>query len=297
MSMIADIHEKNPGFGGRKLSAEHKAKISESLTGRKHSAESRAKMSVVQKKRHEDPTKHPMFGKKHSAETKARISAANTGSNHPMFGKKLSLETRQKISESMRGNTYSLGHKHSEETKQKMSEDRRGKNHYNYGKPLSSEHKANVSKTLKKLYESPTKNPMFGKKHSPEARAKMSETSKKRWQDPEFREKMSGRKAVNWQGGISFEPYCPLFNHYKKEEIRNRDGRRCHLCGKSEILNGRRLAVHHIDGSKTQGCRGEKWYLCALCVSCNSRHDTVEKEFLIVSNLNKDVLTIQGVKA
>jgi len=44
------------------------------------------------------------------------------------------------------------------------------------------------------------------------------------------------------------------------------------------------LSVHHIDADKMQGCNGKKWYLCVLCRSCNSRPDTVEKEFLIVTN-------------
>lgn len=94
----------------------------------------------------------------------------------------------------------------------------------------------------------------------------------------------TGNLSGNWQGGKSFEPYCHLFNEEKKEEIRNRDNRVCQLCGKSEILNGQRMSVHHVDGDKMQGC-GKGWYLITLCRSCNSKPDTVEKEFLIVSNL------------
>lgn len=68
-----------------------------------------------------------------------------------------------------------------------------------------------------------------------------------------------------------------------KEKIRNRDNRVCVLCGKSEIENGERFSVHHIDGDKMQGCNGKKWYLASLCKLCNSKKDTIEKEFLIVS--------------
>jgi len=120
----------------------------------------------------------------------------------------------------------------------------------------------------------------------PEVRARMSKRSKKQWEDPEFRNSRSGENSPNWQNGRSFLPYCPKFNDELKESIRNRDGRTCVLCGKGEILNGRKLSVHHIDSDKMQGCRGKNWYLCALCISCNSRPDTVEKEFLIVSNLS-----------
>ena len=88
-----------------------------------------------------------------------------------------------------------------------------------------------------------------------------------------------------WEEYVSFEPYCRLFNEKKKEEIRNRDNRVCRLCNKNEILNCRRLSVHHIDGDKMQGCNDKKWYLASLCLSCNTKKDTIEKEFLIVSNM------------
>jgi len=94
-----------------------------------------------------------------------------------------------------------------------------------------------------------------------------------------------GEKHPKWNVGSSFEPYCINFNDTLKEKIRNRDNHICQLCGKSEILNGRKLAVHHIDGDKMQGCDGKKWHLCALCLSCNSQADTIEKEFLLISNI------------
>ena len=64
-------------------------------------------------------------------------------------------EARQKISERLRGNAYSLGHKHTEETRQKMSEAHR----LRY--------------------------------RDPEERQKTSEASKRMWQNPEHRRKMS----------------------------------------------------------------------------------------------------------
>lgn len=95
-----------------------------------------------------------------------------------------------------------------------------------------------------------------------------------------------GISIDEWDGFVSFEPYCNLFNESLKEKIRNRDNRVCQLCGKSEIENGRRLSVHHIDGDKMQGCNGRSWYLVSLCLACNSRKDTLEKEFTIVVNSN-----------
>lgn len=93
-----------------------------------------------------DPTdisgaNHPKFGKKHSEETKAKIAKGNTG-------KVLSKETRDKMSKIALNRTASnpfLGKTHSNETKVKMS-----LNH------------ADVSGN---------KNPMYGKRHSPEIMA------------------------------------------------------------------------------------------------------------------------------
>lgn len=89
-----------------------------------------------------------------------------------------------------------------------------------------------------------------------------------------------------WKGYVSLEPYCYLFNFSLKEKVRNRDNRACVLCGKSEIHNGERLSVHHVDGNKMQGC-DSPWHLVALCRSCNATKDTIKKEFLLVSNLRR----------
>jgi len=229
-----------------------------------------------------------MYGKTHSKETRAKISAALkgrfTGENHPSFGKTHSEESKAKMSEAVkkrmqdpevrkRLSESGMGSKSSEETKRKISESLKGHRH--------------TKSSRRKISEA-----MRSRIISEETRAKMSTAATGRALSEETRAKMSGENNHRWKGGISFEPYCILFNFDKKEEVRNRDERRCQLCGKSEILNGERLSVHHIDNSKTQGCSGEKWYLCALCRSCNAKSDTIEKEFLIVSNLNK----IQGFK-
>ena len=139
---------------------------------------------------------------------------------------------------------------------------------------------------------------------SEKTKANMSMAAIERWKDleykdkhsgennpmkrPEVRAKISGENSYNWRGGASFEPYCPAFNDQLKESIRNRDDRTCVFCGKGEIQNGERLSVHHIDGDKMQGCDGTKWHLCALCRSCNSRPDTIEKEFLIITNQRRN---------
>lgn len=97
-----------------------------------------------------------------------------------------------------------------------------------------------------------------------------------------------GERAPSWQGGVSFFPYCPEFNFALKEEIRDKFGRKCFLCPKTEEENGKRLAVHHVDGDKMQGCNGKKWFLVPLCSSCHSKtnHNQDYWNRLITDKLN-----------
>lgn len=146
-----------------------------------------------------------------------------------------------------------------------------GENNPNFGKAHTEEHKAKISASL------------AGKPLTKEHMVNISAATKEQWKDPEFRNKMTGENHPRFNNWASREPYCHLWDEPLRESIRNHDNRTCVLCGKGEIQNGRRLSVHHIDGDKRQGC-GKRWYLCALCISCNSRPDTVEKEFLIIAN-------------
>jgi len=125
------------------------------------------------------------------------------------------------------------GAHHSEETKQKISEAKRGTF-------LSEETKQKMSATR------------VGKRSSEKTKRKIR-----------------GEKNPNWQGGISFEPYCVKFNESKKEEIRVSYNRRCYLCDASE--NGRKHCVHHTDYNKMQGCETQDWNLLPLCVSCHAK--------------------------
>lgn len=162
------------------------------------------------------------------------------------------------------------------------------------GSVVSEETKRKISDTMRGVKKSEeTREKMLKAKlnMSDETRRKISEGNKGKRKSEETKRKQSaalqGCSLDEWNGYTSFEPYCPKFNYEKKEEIRNRDNRVCQLCGKSELLEGRKLSVHHIDSDKMQGCNGKQWGLVALCRSCNSKTDTAEKEFLIVSNLNK----------
>jgi len=81
-----------------------------------------------------------------------------------------------------------------------------------------------------------------------------------------------GKNNPNWQGGISFEPYCHKFNKKFKEYIRDKFGSICFLCGKTEEENGRCLDVHHVNYNKSCGCDKDKTcQFVPLCRSCNTK--------------------------
>lgn len=70
----------------------------------------------------------------------------------------------------------------------------------------------------------------------------------------------------NYIHGKAYEPYSSKFNESLKELIRNRDNRKCQLCGCPEIECNRKLDVHHIDYDK-KNCKKEN--LISLCIKCN----------------------------
>lgn len=74
-----------------------------------------------------------------------------------------------------------------------------------------------------------------------------------------------------WDGYANESPYCEKFNESCRERNRDKHGRVCFICGMEEFTNGRKLSVHHIDNSRTQGCDGEKWKLVPLCNSCHGK--------------------------
>lgn len=82
---------------------------------------------------------------------------------------------------------------------------------------------------------------------------------------------ISGENHHCWQGGISFLPYCPKFDDGFKEGIREKYGRVCFVCGKTESRNGQRMSVHHTNYLKECLCVDIKCEFVPLCVQCHTR--------------------------
>lgn len=116
------------------------------------------------------------------------------------------------------------------------------------------------------------KHPWRGKRHALETIEKLRASAKIAHKRPEVRAKHSaavmGDKNPRWLGGISAEPYGWNFSEELKEEVRQRDGHRCQLCGVPQMECTKKLPVHHIDYDKKNS---DPLNLVALCVPCNSK--------------------------
>ena len=80
-----------------------------------------------------------------------------------------------------------------------------------------------------------------------------------------------GQHATNWQGGISFEPYCPKFNANLRQRIRAFFDFECMMCGKSTEENGQGLSCHHVEYNKQACCDGMPVQFAALCARCHNK--------------------------
>lgn len=80
-----------------------------------------------------------------------------------------------------------------------------------------------------------------------------------------------GENNPAWKGGVSFEPYCILFNDEFKERVRSYYGNKCALCGKTEKEYMRKLDVHHVNYDKITCCNDSERLFVPLCASCHSK--------------------------
>ena len=178
------------------------------------------------------------------------------------------------------------GDHHSDASRAKMSEARRGERNVNYGKARDPETCMKISLTKKNQHVHPTeetrKKMSLAKKNkpfTPEHKAAIGAANSRRIIPNEVKIKISttlmgkycGKNHPNWQGGISFEPYCPKFNEDLKRRVRAYFENRCMLCGMTVEENGENLSVHHVSYDKMVCCNGRPVHFAALC----HRHHTI----------------------
>lgn len=93
---------------------------------------------------------------------------------------------------------------------------------------------------------------------------------------------LSGKKGINWKGGISFEPYGKKFNRQLKLKILKRDKYKCCECNSSGIY----LHIHHIDYNKKNN---RPTNLISLCNSCHSKTISPKKRKFWKERLSKKI--------
>ena len=78
----------------------------------------------------------------------------------------------------------------------------------------------------------------------------------------------SGKNHYNWNNWSSRGEYGAEFDNALKEQVRFRDNYKCQICGCSQLENGRKLDVHHIDYNKKYNKLNN---LIALCMKCHMK--------------------------
>lgn len=148
-----------------------------------------------------------------------------------------------------------------EEGQKWLDENLRGENHPMYGKTGD-------------------KASFYGRHHSEESKQLMSENTRDMSgenhpmygiKNPEHSKKMSGENNPNWQGGISFEPYCEKFDNDLKDRVRDFFNGCCYVCGIGQSELGQKLDVHHVNYNKMVCCNDVKPLFVPLCRSCHSK--------------------------
>jgi len=190
-----------------------------------------------------------------SNNTRSRWSRDHHGEKNPMFGKHHTEAARRKIGEAQ------LGKSPTEETRKKLSE-------VHLGIPFSEDHRRKIGEA-----NSGEKNYLFGKHPTESHRRNLSESR-------------FGERNPRWNGGTSFEPYCPKFTKEFKERVRTFFGYQCIEC--NALQNGKKLHVHHVNFNKNTCCDKTEPLFVPLCDSChpktNNNRDYWEQHFTEIIN-------------
>ncbi len=192
------------------------------------------------------------LGKKHSEETKKKISKRN-------MGRIASEKAKETIKKQRTGKTWEeiYGIEKAKKTREKLSKSLTGR-----PAPKTAFKKGNITWNTglhPECYQGKN-NPFYGKQHT-------NETI----------QKISGENNVNWQGGISFEPYSLNWTNILRNQVRYRDNYKCQLCGVLGIKCKRKLCVHHIDYNK-KNCKEDN--LISLCSNCHSKTNNNRKYWI-----------------
>ena len=129
----------------------------------------------------------------------------------------------------------------------------------------------NIRSLSKSIVQSGTKNPYWGKKHSPQIRQKMHKAHPTQ----------QANRNHGWKGGEL--PYYGPNWHFQREKTRNRDNNTCQDCKTYQIKP--KLIVHHIISFRKFGLKNYKKAnnlknLITLCIPCHTkRHLLLNRSF------------------
>jgi hypothetical protein len=105
---------------------------------------------------------------------------------------------------------------------------------------------------------------------------------------------IAGEKCHWWEGGKSFEPYCPKFNEDLRRRVRAFFGYICLGCGKHQNDLNEKLSVHHVYHQKDACCDDKAIPLFApLCRSCHVKTNNHKEHWMDIL-VNKILLDYEG---
>ena len=99
--------------------------------------------------------------------------------------------------------------------------------------------------------------------------------------------------------GIRKKSYCNLWTESFRESIRDKFGRMCFLCGKTEEDNGAKLSVHHTNYGKSCMCSYDCKFV-PLCKKCHGKtngdrfywYSLIMRKLLLVSSFEYVIMEL-----